>query len=236
MAAFEASLDAEIGQTKEGLSRTHEQVSDRLQVRGWRRFVRDITLTTRKDKKQLEQVEYDRARVEAEEARKRQTQDGKQQSQRQVRVTEEIRKARLLEKSLQKAEERREREGWAMRAGKGVKAAQEARRAQEQQENPPALPKKQQTKPDLQDIRQERHQTRREREPDIRDRRSQGEKQREDAQRRPVDQRKDDSKGRSEQAQPIDMDAVKRDAQEHRKKQQDQKRERGQDHGDDFEI
>lgn len=76
MQAFEQSLDAEIGQTKQGISHKHEQVASRLDVRGWRKFIRDITLTTHKDKQQLEQIEYDRARVQAEEYRKRQAQDG----------------------------------------------------------------------------------------------------------------------------------------------------------------
>ncbi|MEP0146513.1 MAG: MobQ family relaxase, partial [Tateyamaria sp.] len=64
MAAFEQSLDAEIGQTKHGISRAHEQVASRLEVRGWRKFIRDITRQTSKDRKQLEQIEYERARVQ----------------------------------------------------------------------------------------------------------------------------------------------------------------------------
>ena len=232
MDTFEASLDAEIGQTKRSVSRAHEQVASRLQVRGWRKFIRDITLTTRKDKKQLEQLEYERARVQAEEERKRKAQTDQQDSQRQIRATEEIRKARLLEKSLQKAEERREAEGWTSKAGKGVKAAQDAQKAAETQNQPPTPPKTQ-PKPDRQEIRQQREQTRREREPDIRDRRSHGEKQRQDGQRRPVDLRKGEDKGRSEQVKPLDLDAVKRKAEEHRKRQQERGQDRGQDHDDD---
>lgn len=229
MVAFEASLDAEIGQTKQGISRQHEQVASRLQVRGWRKFIRDITLTTRKDKKQLEQIEYERARVQAEEERKRQVQEGQQQSQRDIRAAEEMKKARLLERGLQKAEQRREAEGWASRAGKGVKAAQDAQRAAEQQKNPSAPPKK----PELKDIRQERTQTRREREPDIRDRRSRGEKQRDDNQRRPVDPRKGEETGRADQVKPLDMDAIKREALDHQERKRSQKQERGQDIDDD---
>ncbi len=228
MTAFEASLDAEIGQTKQGVSRQHEQVASRLQVRGWRKFIRDITLTTRKDKRQLEQLEYERARVQAEEDRKRQMQEGQQQSQRDIRAAEEMKKARLLERGLQKAEERREAEGWAAKAGKGVKAIQEAQKAAERQHNPPAPPKK----PELKDIRQERAQTRREREPDIRDRRSHREKSRDDNQRRSFDQRKGEETGRTDQAKPVDMDAVKRDAQERLKRKREQRQERGQGHDD----
>lgn len=128
MAAFEASLDAEIGQTKRGISREHEQVASRLEVRGWRKFIRDITLTTRKDKKQLEQLEYERDRLQAEEDRKRQAQDRSQRAKRTVRATEEMKKSRLLEKSLQEAEKRREAEGWSMKAGKGVKASKAAQK------------------------------------------------------------------------------------------------------------
>ena len=232
MADFEASLDAEIGQTKQGVSRAHEQVASRLQVRGWRKFIRDITLTTRKDKKQFEQLEYERARIQAEEDRKRQAQEGQQSSQRQIRVAEEMKKARLLEKSLQKAEERREQEGWATKAGKGVKAAQEAQKAAEEPNRPPTPPKK----PDLKDIRQERAQTRREREPGIRDRRSHGEKQRADNERRPDEPRRGDGKGRSDQAKPVDIDAVKRSAQEHLKRKRARTQERGEDPGEDFDI
>lgn len=229
MAKFEASLDAEIGQTKQGISRQHEQVASRLQVRGWRKFIRDITLTTRKDKKQLEQIEYERARIQAEEDRKRQAQTDQQQSQRQIRATEELKKARLLEKGLQKAQERREAEGWATKAGKGVKAAQEAQKRPETPSAPPAPPKK----PELKDIRQERTQTRREREPDIRDRRSQSEQRRDQSERRPVDLSKGDGKSRSKHTAPLDMDAIKRQAKEHLKKREQQQQDRGQDQGDD---
>lgn len=149
MAAFEASLDAEIGQTKRGISREHEQVASRLEVRGWRKFIRDITLTTRKDKKQLEQLEYERNRLQAEEDRKRQAQDRSQQAKRTVRVTEEMKKSRLLEKSLQEAEKRREAEGWSMKAGKGVKASKTSHKApppsiaaQQEQRGPVDLGKK----------------------------------------------------------------------------------------------
>lgn len=232
MQGFEESLDAEIGQTKQGISRKHEQVASRLQVRGWRKFIRDITLTTRKDKQQLEQVELERARLQAEEDRKRQAHDSQQQSQRQARAAEEMKKARLLEKGLQKAEERREAEGWTTKAGKGVKAAQQAQEASETDRKPPALPKK----PDLKEIRQEREQTRREREPDIRERRSYREKQQADNQRRPVDLDKGESKGRSEKVQPLDMDAIKREAEEHLQRRKARSQERGEDHGEDFDL
>jgi hypothetical protein len=149
MAAFEASLDAEIGQTKRGISREHEQVASRMEVRGWRKFIRDITLTTRKDKKKLEQLEYERDRLQAEEDRKRQVQDRSQQSKRTLRATEEMKKSRLLEKSLQEAEKRREAEGWSMKAGKGVKASKKAHKPpapsstpQQEQREPVDLGKK----------------------------------------------------------------------------------------------
>ncbi|WP_299971251.1 MobQ family relaxase [uncultured Roseobacter sp.] len=240
MAAFEASLDAEIGQTKQGISRAHEQVASRLQVRGWRKFIRDITLTTRKDKKELERLEYDKARVQADEDRKRADQEGQQQSQRDIRATEEMKKARLLEKSFQKAEERREAEGWAMKAGKGVKAAQEAQKRQDAQNGPPAPPKKEQKpKPDRQDARKDRFQTRRERQGEFRDRRSHAEIRREERERRTVDLRKGDGKGRSEETEPPtqDMDVLRRRADERRERllrDREQRRDRGLD--DDFDI
>lgn len=240
MAAFETSLDAEIGQTKQGISRTHEQVASRLEVRGWRKFIRDITLTTRKDKQELERLEYERARVQAEEDRKRAVQEGQQQSQRDIRATEEMKKARLLEKSLQKAEERREREGWAMKPGKGVQAAQEAQKRQERPDQPPAPPPEgQKPKPKREDIRQDRFQTRREREGAFRDRRSQAEIRREEHERRPVDLRKDSDKDRLGQVAPPaqDMDALRRRAQERREKQKldrSSRRDRGLDN--DFDV
>lgn len=239
MAAFEASLDAEIGQTKQGISRAHEQVASRLQVRGWRRFIRDITLTTRKDKKQLEQIEYERARVQAEEDRKRQAQEERHGSQRQIRAAEEMKKVRLLENRLQKAEERREAEGWASKAGKGVQAAQKAHRTQEGDNKPPARDQRQPRKPDLQEIRKERQKTRREREPDIRERRSHGEVRRDQSERRSVDLRKGEGNGREDHAAPapLDMDEIKRKAEERREKQrQDRGRDEGRDYGDDFDI
>ena len=230
MEAFETSLDAEIGQTKQGISRAHEQVASRLEVRGWRKFIRDITLTTRKDKKELERIERERARVQAQEDEKRKDQDTRQETQRQMRVAEEMKKARLLERSLKKAEERREVEGWAMKAGKGVKDAQAAQDASQKPSKPPARPKK----PDLQDIRKERQQTRRERKPDIRDRRSQAEQRRDAADRRPTKERQGDTKGRSDQAAPLDMEAIKREAQQHRERQDTQRNDL--DHDDDLDL
>lgn len=76
-------------------------------VRGGRKFIRDITLITRKDKQQLEQIEADRARLQTVEARKRDAQESNQSSQRQMRVAEEMKKSQLLERRLQKAQERR---------------------------------------------------------------------------------------------------------------------------------
>ncbi len=186
MAAFEASLDAEIGQTKRGISREHEQVASRLEVRGWRKFIRDITLTTRKDKKQLEQLEYERNRLQAEEDRKRQAQDRSQQTKRTVRATEEMKKSRLFEKSLQEAEKRREAEGWSMKAGKGVKASKKAHKA------PAPPPTAQQEK------------------------------------RKPVDL----GKKRSDPG-TMDLDALKRRAQDRRRKGREERQERGQGQGDD---
>ena len=232
MTAFEASLDAEIGQTKQGISRAHEQVASRLQVRGWRKFIRDITLTTRNDKKQLEQLEYERARLQAEEDRKREEQQVRQGEQRELRAAEEMKKARLLEKSLQKAEERRDAEGWATKAGKGVQAAQEALRRQDGQNQPPARPAQQKSPPNLQEIREARDKTRREREPDLHDRRSYPEKRSEDDQHRAIEPRKDTNTGKTQQVQKLDMDSIKREAQAHLKKQEQQRQERGQDHDD----
>jgi ATP-dependent exoDNAse (exonuclease V) alpha subunit len=209
MTVFETSLDAEIGQTKQGISRAHEQVADRLQVRGWRKFLRDITFTTRQDKQQLERLEYERARLQAEGDQKRAAQEGQQQTQRDIRATEEMKKARLLEKGLQKAEERREREGWSMKPGKGVKAVQQARNPQETQSSPPAPEvKAQKPKPDHQDMRKDRFQTRREREGEFRDRRSHAEIRREEGQRRPIELRTSDIE-KSEQVEnpPQDVDA-----------------------------
>ncbi|WP_054000488.1 MobQ family relaxase [Ahrensia marina] len=231
MQAFEASLDAEIGQTKEGISRKHEQVSSRLDVRGWRKFIRDITLTTRKDKKELEQIESERARIKAEEDAKRQSHSQQQESQRQIRAAEEMKKARALERGLQKAEKRREDEGWDMKAGKGVKASQAANLAKEQQDKPPTPPKK----PNLQEIRQEREKTRRDRGPDFRDRRSHGEQRRQEAERR-QDPAKGESKGRSEQIQPKDMDAIKREAEQHLEREGQQRQRRGEDPIEDYDI
>ena len=233
MEAFEASLDAEIGQTKQGISRAHEQVASRLQVRGWRKFIRDITLTTRKDKKQLEQIEQERARVQAEEDRKRGDQQARQGSQREIRAAEEMKKARLLEKSLQKAQERREAEGWSSKAGKGVQVAQEAAKRQEAATQPPAPSKDQKAKSFLQDKRQDRFKTRREREEELRDRRSQAEIRRDERERRSVEPREGDGQGRSDQVQPLDMDAIKREAQEHLRKDRTQQQERGHGQGDD---
>ena len=76
-------------------------------------------------------------------------QDHSQQAKRTVRATEEMKKSRLLEKSLQEAEKRREAEGWSMRAGKGVKASKKAHKppapsptAQQEQREPVDLGKK----------------------------------------------------------------------------------------------
>lgn len=238
MASFEASLDAEIGQTKQGITRAHEQVASRLQVRGWRKFIRDITLTTRKDKQQLDELEGRKARLQAEEDRKRGIEEDRQTSQRAMRAAEEMKKARLLEKALQKAEERREREGWTMKAGKGVKAAQNEPKAPEQDNKPPALPHEpKRKKPSLEELRRTRGQTRREREPDIRDRRSQAEIRR-DEKRRPVDLRKPDRGETGKQSGPHqpDMEALRQKARERRDRQDRDRHSQGPDFEDDFDM
>lgn len=233
MAAFETSLDAEIGQTKQGITRAHEQVASRLQVRGWRKFIRDITFTTRKDKKQLDQLEHERKRLQDDEDRKRKLQEGEQQSQRQLRAAEELKKVRMLEKGLQKAEERREAEGWASKAGKGVKASQDAQAASQDTDKRPAPSKKDRTpSPSRSDHRQSRSQVRREREDDFRDRRSQAEIRREESERRSADINKRSEQVPDQQVQPPpeqDMDALKRDAEAHRERQQE--KGRGQSEG-----
>ena len=116
----------------------------------------------------------------------------------------------MRERGLQKALERREREGWVMKPGKGVQAAQQAQERQEQEEKPPALPASKRKAPDLQEIREARAKTRRERQPTVRDYRSSADKRRDDAERRDVPPSEDDKQrsGISE-PEPLDMDALR---------------------------
>lgn len=107
---------------------------------------------------------------------------------------------------------------------------------QEAQKKSPAPSESTPPKSDLYAIRARREKTRREREPDIRDRRSYGEKQRDDRERRLIDLPKGDTKGQADQKQPLDMDAIKRKAQQHLKNRSQQRQERGEDPGEDFDI
>ena len=59
MQAFDDVLQAEFGDTKDYLTHEHDEVAANLSQTGWRKFIRDITLTTRRDKEQLDRIEQE---------------------------------------------------------------------------------------------------------------------------------------------------------------------------------
>lgn len=112
MLEFETQIDSEFAQTKDGLTRSHDEVSERLDIRGWRKLVRDITLTTRQDKQELEKVEREIETVRKVEDAKRIEQQA-QEAQRQQNITKDSqRKAASLEAGIKKARDHREASDW----------------------------------------------------------------------------------------------------------------------------
>lgn len=112
MMEFENQLNTEFAETKDGLSKSHNEVSTRLDVRGWRKFVRDITLTTRDDKRELERVERELETLRKAEEAKRAEQE-RLEAQRQQNITKDAeRKAALLKAGVEKARARREASDW----------------------------------------------------------------------------------------------------------------------------
>lgn len=137
MATFERQLEAEFSETKTGLSRQQAQVADRLQVTGWRKLIRDITFTTRRDKDELARLEEQAAEIRREEEQRRAEQARIEAQRRAEHAAELRRRSEELESGIQNARERRERKNWAAEAGKGVRSFLRGLRPAQEQENTP---------------------------------------------------------------------------------------------------
>ena len=112
MQALEDVLAAEFGDTKANLTHEHDQVAAKLASTGWRKFVRDISRISGRDRRELHNLEAELARVKAEEDRKRQMAVQVEANRQNALKAAEILKARQLNQGIQKAKFRREAEGW----------------------------------------------------------------------------------------------------------------------------
>lgn len=106
MLEFERQLDAEFAAPKEGLSRAHSEVAARLEVGGWRKFVRDITLTTRRDKRELEALERQATEIAKAEELQRQQREQAEENRRRAIEQAEAKKAADLERGIEKGRQR----------------------------------------------------------------------------------------------------------------------------------
>ena len=113
MAALENQLEADFGEEKAGLSLRHDKVATRLEVRGWRKFIRDITFMTRRDKTQLEQLEARQAELRKAEEDKRIQHEASEKARIANIRAMQAGQSDKLERGLSKAEKRREDTGWA---------------------------------------------------------------------------------------------------------------------------
>ena len=112
MQALEDVLAAEFGDTKANLTHEHDQVAAKLASTGWRKFVRDISRISGRDRRELHNLEAELARIKAEEDRKRQMAAQVEANRQNALKAAEILKARQLNQGIQKAKFRREAEGW----------------------------------------------------------------------------------------------------------------------------
>ena len=113
MQALNRQLDNEFGEEKSQLSDQHRDVSERLATGGWRKFIRDITLTTRGDKREQARIETDLARIEAAEAKKREAFEATQAARTANAEASFTKKKADLERGIQKAVKRREDTDWS---------------------------------------------------------------------------------------------------------------------------
>ncbi|MEM9880136.1 MAG: hypothetical protein AAF862_12755 [Pseudomonadota bacterium] len=126
MMELEKQLDAEFAETKIGLSREQNYVADRLQTRGWRKFIRDITFTTRRDKEELDRLREEAAQVEKRENAKRIAAEASERARLAALEAAIARQEERLEKGLRKAEERRKAGNWRPLPSKSMKASAKA--------------------------------------------------------------------------------------------------------------
>lgn len=115
MQVFERQLDQEFGERKDVLSTQHRDVSERLATGGWRKFIRDITLTTRKERKEQERIESDLSRIKAAEDKKRAAFEASQAARKANAEASFAKKKADLERGIGKAQARREQTQWSPR-------------------------------------------------------------------------------------------------------------------------
>ncbi len=115
MQALEDAIDAEFGDTKQHLTAKHDDVASNLAIDGWRKFIRDITLTTHREKRELERLEREQEQIRQAEALKREQLLQQEQNRKVAIMAQERIKSESLEKGIQKARDRRESDDWASR-------------------------------------------------------------------------------------------------------------------------
>ena len=113
MKALDEAIKAEFGDTKQHLTAEHDEVASNLASTGWRKFIRDITFTTRRDRQELERLERELEQTrQAEELKRQQVLEQEQRKRGQLKQHEQAKKENL-EKGIQKARERREATEWS---------------------------------------------------------------------------------------------------------------------------
>ena len=120
MERLEESLDVEFGRERDELQREHAEVSARTKSPWWRKFIRDITGRSRKDREEMDRIESEQRRIQEEEAKRLAAEKGNQDRLRAQKSAQDAREQAKLQKSLQKAEQARAAQNWAMGKGKGV--------------------------------------------------------------------------------------------------------------------
>ena len=147
-----AGIEAEFDDEKAGLSRKHDEATERLQASGWRKVLRDLIGRSRRDKRIQRETEEERARILAEEDRKKKDAESQSQSARdQFAKTEERRRARV-QKYIQRAHELREKQGYKPGAGKGVRRIQDALKRAEANKTPSPAPTEPQDAQERQEV------------------------------------------------------------------------------------
>jgi ATP-dependent exoDNAse (exonuclease V) alpha subunit len=113
MAEFERQLVAEFGGREAAISQEKSIVSDRLGATGWRKFIRDLTLTTRRDRLALAALERDAEKLAQAQAAERGARLTVEENRRRAAEDLIARRRAALERGVEKARLRREEERWA---------------------------------------------------------------------------------------------------------------------------
>lgn len=121
METLEILMEKTFSDERTHLADQHDYFSQRLEsASGLRKLIRDLTLTTRREKLELERLERQKAHIDSIEAEERRHQVLLDQQKRAQLKVDLEQKREALERGIKKAHDKRERENWKYEAGKGV--------------------------------------------------------------------------------------------------------------------